>query len=117
MPKKSTKETEVKIAAETPKKRAAAPKTAASTHKRAATKTLAEKAETSQPIAAAAVAAPKPEVVKPVTGKVAANPTVEREQIATMAYYLWLERGASGGGSDQDWFRAEQIVRAKATAA
>lgn len=101
MPKKSTRETEVKIAAEkpVPQKRASAQKTAASTHKRSA-KPLEAGSVEKQALTAAAV---KTSAV--------VDPAAEREQIARMAYFLWLERGASAGDPEQDWYRAEQLVR------
>jgi hypothetical protein len=35
------------------------------------------------------------------------------EQIAERAYFLWLERGCPVGSSEQDWFFAEQELRAQ----
>lgn len=107
MPKKSTKETEIKIAAETaaPKKRAAVSKTAASPHKRAATKLE---------VAPAATAQASPATANP--GPAAINHAVESDQIARVAYFLWLERGATPGDPEQDWFRAERIVRSSGQA-
>ncbi len=37
--------------------------------------------------------------------------TPSHEDIATLAYMLWEERGSSDGGADQDWFEAEQQLR------
>ena len=36
------------------------------------------------------------------------------EQIATLAYALWQERGCPEGSPEVDWFRAEQELKAKA---
>jgi hypothetical protein len=33
------------------------------------------------------------------------------EQIASLAHALWLERGCPGGSSEEDWFKAEQVIR------
>ena len=35
------------------------------------------------------------------------------EEIAHLAYLNWLGRGASEGNPEQDWFEAEQSIRAK----
>jgi hypothetical protein len=35
------------------------------------------------------------------------------EQIAALAYALWQERGCPEGAAEQDWFEAEQQVRAR----
>jgi len=35
------------------------------------------------------------------------------EQITALAYALWQERGCPDGNPDEDWFRAEQEIRAK----
>lgn len=108
MPKKSTKETEIKIIAETAApKRAVAPRTAAaSTHKRAATK---------PEVAPAATAQASPATAKPANAAV--NHAVESDQVARVAYFLWLERGATPGNPEQDWFRAERIIRSSEPAA
>jgi hypothetical protein len=39
------------------------------------------------------------------------------EEIATLAYTYWLERGCQGGSPEQDWQRAERELRVKASAA
>jgi hypothetical protein len=35
--------------------------------------------------------------------------------IAGVAYRLWLERGCPHGSDQEDWFRAEEILKAKST--
>jgi hypothetical protein len=35
------------------------------------------------------------------------------EQIASLAYVLWQERGSPEGNPEEDWFRAEQEIRVK----
>jgi hypothetical protein len=38
------------------------------------------------------------------------------EEIATLAYTYWLERGCQGGSPEEDWQRAEQELRIQASA-
>jgi hypothetical protein len=33
------------------------------------------------------------------------------EEVATLAYKLWRDRGSIEGCPEEDWFRAEKIVR------
>ena len=33
--------------------------------------------------------------------------------VAGLAYQLWLERGSPYGSPDEDWFRAESLLRAE----
>ena len=40
---------------------------------------------------------------------------VSREEIAVLAHTLWLERGRQHGQDAEDWFRAEQLLRGKAS--
>ncbi len=35
------------------------------------------------------------------------------EEIAARAYHCWQERGGAQGASEQDWYRAEQELRAE----
>jgi hypothetical protein len=35
------------------------------------------------------------------------------EQIASLAYSLWQERGCPEGNPEEDWFKAEQEIRVK----
>jgi hypothetical protein len=37
-------------------------------------------------------------------------PTQQRE-IAALAYDFWLERGFRGGSPQEDWLRAQRVVR------
>jgi hypothetical protein len=68
-------------------------------------------------------AAPKKELasVTPIdinreTAKVTVSPTrVSTEQIARLAHQYWLERGCQHGHDAEDWFRAEQELRSKAS--
>lgn len=38
------------------------------------------------------------------------------EDIALLAYALWQERGCPEGSSDEDWFNAEQELKARSNA-
>jgi hypothetical protein len=40
---------------------------------------------------------------------------ISAEQIATLAHEYWLERGCQHGRDAEDWFRAEQELRSKAS--
>ena len=33
------------------------------------------------------------------------------EELATRAYFHWLERGCPNGSAEEDWFRAEEELR------
>jgi hypothetical protein len=55
-----------------------------------------------------------PAKAKPVEEKTAVvAPT--REQIAQLAHRFWAERGRQHGSAEQDWLRAEQELRGKAS--
>jgi hypothetical protein len=38
-------------------------------------------------------------------------PQSDHEQVATLAYRLWHERGCPQGSPDVDWFQAQQLLR------
>ena len=42
---------------------------------------------------------------------------ITAQQIADLAYFIWLDRGCPIGTSEEDWFRAESELRAKAATA
>ena len=44
------------------------------------------------------------------------EPQPLHEQIASLAYALWQQRGCPEGSSEEDWFRAEQEVLARSEA-
>jgi hypothetical protein len=59
---------------------------------------------------------------KTTTKKAAAKPTPisnhhapSHEEIAELAQKYWAERGYADGQHEEDWFRAEQELRAKAS--
>jgi len=41
--------------------------------------------------------------------------SVSHEQVAELAHRFWNERGRAHGHHEEDWFRAEQLLRAKAS--
>jgi hypothetical protein len=56
----------------------------------------------------------QPESAEKATPDDADSPnTVTDEQIAERAYYIHLERGATGGSDLDDWLQAEQELRQK----
>jgi Protein of unknown function (DUF2934) len=44
---------------------------------------------------------------------VSSDKTVATEDIAKLAYALWEARGGNGGSAEDDWYRAEQEIRAR----
>jgi hypothetical protein len=56
----------------------------------------------------------QPEPAEPTATVAADSPdTVTDEQIAERAYYIYLERGDTGGSETDDWLQAEQELRRK----
>lgn len=82
------------VAIKPTRKRAAAQKSPAATHKQAAPRPAARTR--------------KPETPKPVF-----DPSLHHDEIAREAYYLWQARGCAHGHEIEDWFRAVEIVRAR----
>jgi hypothetical protein len=48
---------------------------------------------------------------------VAFDPMLHQEEIAREAYLLWLSRGATHGCDQEDWYKAEETVRSRYSAA
>jgi len=85
--------------AKTPKKADAAPKAAAKPRKPAVNKTNVLQME------------------KPVKADVLQMETsvfISHEQVAELAHRFWNERGRVHGHHEEDWFRAEQLLRGHA---
>jgi hypothetical protein len=61
--------------------------------------------------ASATVQFESPETPFPLTGRQLAH-----EEIASLAYDLWLERGCPTGSPEEDWSRAEQELLARLNA-
>ncbi len=43
------------------------------------------------------------------------NREIPRDEIAVLAHQLWNERGRQHGQDAEDWFRAEELLRGKAS--
>ncbi len=43
------------------------------------------------------------------------NREISKEEIARLAHQLWSDRGRPHGQDADDWFRAEQLLRGKAS--
>jgi hypothetical protein len=41
------------------------------------------------------------------------EPDYKHQDIAELAYSLWIDRGESEGSPDEDWFRAEEELAGK----
>jgi hypothetical protein len=67
---------------------------------------------------------PKPRSAKTRRGVARAEPgdppasaaALDHEEIARVAYSYWEARGCNGGSPEEDWFRAENELRAKRAA-
>ena len=57
----------------------------------------------------------KPAAKKPVVLAKVTPISVPHQQIAELAHHFWTERGGAHGHDAEDWFRAEQELRAKAS--
>ncbi len=42
---------------------------------------------------------------------------ISTQQIADLAYFIWLDRGCPAGSSEEDWHKAESELRVKAAVA
>ncbi|MGD1064938.1 MAG: DUF2934 domain-containing protein, partial [Terracidiphilus sp.] len=49
-----------------------------------------------------------------VAAKVTSN-SISHEKVAELAHRFWAERGGIDGHHEEDWFRAEQELRGKAS--
>jgi hypothetical protein len=47
------------------------------------------------------------------TGLVLESPALDQEAIARLAYFYWEERGCETYSPDEDWFRAEAVLRSR----
>jgi len=70
-------------------------------------KTAAKKKAADTPSNVTSITAPRPQGT--VTREISAD------EIALLAHKLWNERGRQHGKDAEDWFRAEQLLRGKAS--
>ena len=56
------------------------------------------------------------QAASPETSVESTEPRPLHEQIASLAYALWQERGYPEGSPEEDWFRAEQALLARSDA-
>ena len=79
-------------------------------------KTATTTAKPRKPAAKKKAAAPS-NVTEITVGReqVTGSTEVPREQIAKLAHQLWNERGRQHGHDAEDWLRAEQLLRGKAS--
>jgi len=59
---------------------------------------------------------PRRSAARPAAAAAAAAAAPAAEQIAHLAYFYWEARGYQGGSPEEDWLRAEQELRAQASA-
>jgi hypothetical protein len=43
------------------------------------------------------------------------QPSVSHDEVAMLAHRFWKERGHRHGQHEEDWYRAEQVLRGKAS--
>jgi hypothetical protein len=63
-------------------------------------------------------AAARPRKKAVATNGVSVNATeirISHEQVAMLAHQYWAERGHQHGSHEQDWFRAEEELRGRAS--
>ena len=57
----------------------------------------------------------KSSVKKPVASANGTSGSITHDQVALLAHRFWIERGRKHGHHEEDWFRAERELRAKAS--
>lgn len=57
----------------------------------------------------------KPAAKKTVAPKMMTPHLVPHEKVAELAHRFWNERGRAHGSDADDWFRAEELLRGKAS--
>jgi hypothetical protein len=60
-----------------------------------------------------AVAASVPETLQAPLAAPSAGGSVTHEQIASLAYSYWQDRGFQGGSPEEDWHRAERELKSR----
>ena len=75
----------------------------------------------SNPAVAPKVAQPRAKAAvsthKTRTTSTAAPTEITTQQIADLAYFMWLDRGCPAGTPEEDWHKAESELRVKASVA
>jgi hypothetical protein len=69
------------------------------------------KAKTEQPVNGA----PQGQAAERSARSVPGPRMVSQDEIRNLAHKYWVERGRPHGGHEQDWYRAEQELRGKAS--
>jgi hypothetical protein len=62
-------------------------------------------------------AAAAPALAGTAEGTTPSDEVVEHEEIARLAQSYWEARGCQGGSPEEDWYRAEQELKARRSAA
>ena len=57
----------------------------------------------------------QPAAKKTVTSAHTNGKSISHDQVALLAHRFWTERGRVHGHHEEDWFRAEQALRSKAS--
>jgi hypothetical protein len=96
------------------KKPGAAPKAAAKLQRSAANKSTENKL-VKKKSAGTQSTANKSATKKPVASADGTSGSITHDQVALLAHRFWIDRGRAHGRHEEDWFRAEQELRAKAS--
>lgn len=76
---------------------------------------MAKSIRKSEVVSKAAAKPRKPAAKKKAASLKVIQMPVSHEQIAQLAHRFWNDRGRVHGHDAEDWFRAEQMLRAKAS--
>ena len=96
------------------KKPGAAPKAAAKPQKSAANKSAEDKSAEKKSAGTQSVGK-NSSAKKPVASANGTGSSLAHDQVALLAHRFFEERGRKHGHHEEDWFRAEQELRAKAS--
>lgn len=83
--------------------------------RKAATRSRAKRG--AEPVEALAPAAAEPEIVASQVDAAFTVYSPTYDEVAALAYSYWEARGCQGGCPEEDWLRAEQELRVRASAA
>ena len=96
------------------KKSGAAPKAAAKPRK-SAVNNPAENKSAEKKSAGTQSTGKNSSAKKPVASANGKSNSISHDQVALLAHRFWIERGYVHGRHEEDWFRAEQELRSKAS--